>query len=245
MLVTTFVTRPYVLGTWWVMTGKEIIKKLKSLSNPENVAGMARFGINPEDTLGVSIPTLRKIAKETGKNHALALELWKSGIHEARILAAFVDDPRDVTEEQMERWVKDFDSWDVCDQVCSNLFDRTPYAYDKAMEWSRREAEFIKRAGFVMMAASSVHHKEASDHEFIKFISIIKKEAGDDRNYVRKAVNWALRQIGKRNSVLNKKAIEAAKEIQKLDSKAARWIASDAIRELTSKAVQGRLLSGN
>ena len=227
------------------MTGKEIIKKLKSLSNPENVAGMARFGINPEDTLGVSIPTLRKIAKETGKNHALALELWKSGIHEARILAAFVDNLRDVTEEQMERWVKDFDSWDVCDQVCSSLFDRTPYAYDKALEWSRREDEFIKRAGFVMMAASSVHDKEASDNKFIKFISIIKKESADDRNYVKKAVNWALRQIGKRNSVLNKKAIEAAKEIQKLDSEAARWIASDAIRELTSKAVQDRLLSGH
>ncbi|MEK7713647.1 MAG: DNA alkylation repair protein, partial [Deltaproteobacteria bacterium] len=222
------------------MNCNQIIKKLKSLKNPENVAGMARFGINPNNTYGVSIPTLRKMAKETGKDHSLAQELWASRIHEARILAGFVDDPKLVTAEQMENWVKDFDSWDICDQVCSNLFDRTPVAHKKAIEWSSREEEFVKRAGFVLMAALSVHDKRAVDDEFLIFLPIIKREATDERNYVKKAVNWALRQIGKRNSTLNKRAIEAAKEIQKLGSKSARWIASDALKELTSKAVQDR-----
>lgn len=224
------------------MNCNQIIKKLKSLKNPENVAGMARFGINPNNTYGVSIPTLRKMAKETGKDHSLAQELWASRIHEARILAGFVDDPKLVTAEQMENWVKDFDSWDICDQVCSNLFDRTSFAHKKAIEWSNREEEFVKRAGFVLMAALSVHDKRAVDDEFLIFLLIIKREATDERNYVKKAVNWALRQIGKRNSTLNKKAIETAKEIQKLDSRSARWIASDAVRELTGKSVQDNLL---
>ena len=223
------------------MNCNQIIKKLKSLKNPENVAGMARFGINPNNTYGVSIPTLRKMAKESGKDHSLAQELWASRIHEARILAGFVDDPKLVTAEQMENWVKDFDSWDICDQVCSNLFDRTPFAHKKAIEWSNREEEFVKRAGFVLMAALSVHDKKAQDDEFLIFLPIIKREATDERNYVKKAANWALRQIGKRNSTLNKKAIETAKEVQKLGSKSARWIASDAIMELTSKSVQENL----
>lgn len=224
------------------MNCNEIIKKLKSLKNPENVAGMARFGINPNNTYGVSIPTLRKMAKETGNDHSLAQELWASRVHEARILAGFVDDPKLVTAEQMENWVKDFDSWDICDQVCSNLFDKTSFAHKKAIEWSSREEEYVKRAGFVLMAALSVHDKRAVDDELLIFLPIIKREATDERNYVKKAVNWALRQIGKRNSTLNKKAIETAKEIQKLGSKSARWIASDAVRELTSKSVQDKLL---
>jgi len=224
------------------MNCNQIIKKLQSLKNPENVAGMARFGINPNNTYGVSIPTLRKMAKESGKDHSLAQELWASRIHEARILAGFVDDPKLVTAEQMENWVKDFDSWDICDQVCSNLFDRTPFAYQKAVEWSSGKEEFVKRAGFVLMAALSVHDKKAQDDEFLIFLPIIKREAADEKNYVKKAVNWALRQIGKRNSTLNKKAMETAKEIQKLGSKSARWIASDAVRELTSKSVQDKLL---
>src|SRR3990172_1499116 len=223
------------------MNCNQIIKKLQSLKNPENVAGMARFGINPNNTYGVSIPTLRKMAKESGKDQSLAQELWASRIHEARILAGFVDDPKLVTAEQMENWVKDFDSWDICDQVCSNLFDRTPFAHKKAIEWSNREEEFVKRAGFVLMAALSVHDKKAQDDEFLIFLPIIKREATDERNYVKKAANWALRQIGKRNSTLNKKAMETAKEIQKLGSKSARWIASDAVRELTSKSVQENL----
>jgi 3-methyladenine DNA glycosylase AlkD len=223
------------------MKYKEILRKLKSLSNPKAVAGMARFGINPKNTLGVSIYVLREIAGQMPKNHSLALKLWDSGIHEARILACFVDEPGKVSQKQMEKWVKDFDSWDVCDQVCGNLFDQTKFAYQKAFEWSARKEEFIKRAGFTMMAALSVHDKEAKDNTFRKFFPIIKREAVDERNYVKKAVNWALRNIGKRNLNLNSAAIKAAKEIQKNDSKTARWIASDAVRELTSEKIQKRV----
>jgi len=223
------------------MKYREIIKQLKSLSNPEAVEGMARFGINPRNTFGVSIPNLRKIAKAAGKDHKLALQLWDSGIHEARILSGFIDDPALVTLEQMEEWASDFDSWDVCDQVCSNLFDKTSYAYQKALEWAGRDKEFVKRAGFVLMASLAVHDKAAGENEFEKFLSMIKREASDGRNFVKKAVNWALRQIGKRNAYLNKLAVKTAVEIQELHSRSARWIAADAIRELESEAVQRRL----
>ena len=211
------------------------------MSNPESVAGMARFGINPENTYGISIPTLRGIAREAGRDRHLAQQLWASTVHEARILASMVDDPRAVTEEQMERWVGDFDSWDVCDQCCSNLFERTGFAYGKAVEWSSREEEFVKRAGFVLMARLAVSDKKASDERFLSFLPLILKESNDNRNFVKKAVNWALRQIGKRSSYLNQKAMETAEAIQAMDSKSARWIAADAIRELTSEAVRKRL----
>jgi len=219
----------------------DIIEKLKSLSDPEAVKGMARFGINPENTYGVSILNLRKMAKEAGKDHALARQLWTSGIHEARILASMIDAPKVVTEEQMEAWVKDFDSWDVCDQVCMNLFEKVPLAWKKITDWSEQEEEFVKRTAFALMACLAWHDKEAVDEKFIELLPVIIKGSTDERNFVRKAVNWALRNIGKRNLSLNKAAINAAKEIQRIDSKAARWIASDAIRELTSEAVQKRL----
>ncbi|MBI5236936.1 MAG: DNA alkylation repair protein [Deltaproteobacteria bacterium] len=215
----------------------EILRALKSLGNPKAVAGMARFGINPRNTCGVSIPDLRKLAKEIGKNHPLAQGLWQSGIHEARILASMVDEPDLVTERQMEKWVRDFDSWDVCDQVCMNLFEDTPFAYRKAVEWSKRKEEFVKRAGFVMMARLAVSDKTADDSAFIKFFPLIKEGASDERNFVKKAVNWALRQIGKRNWSLRPKAIRLAGEIQGVDSKSAKWIASDAIKELRKKTV--------
>jgi len=201
---------------------KSIINELKKNANPENVAGMARFGINAENALGISIPFLRDFAKQIGNDHSLAEELWSSAIHEARILAGLVDDPKMVTERQMDRWVKDFDSWDVCDQVCSSLFDKTEFAYKKAFEWSERDEEFVKRAGFVLMAALSVHDKKASDKDFEKFLPVIAREADDERNFVKKAVNWALRQIGKRNLELNKKAINYASSIQKSGSKSAK-----------------------
>ena len=223
------------------MQYNDIIQRLKSLSDPEAVKGMARFGINPENTYGVSVPDLRKIARGISTGHALAEQLWASGIHEARILASMIDRPEMVTEAQMESWVKGFDSWDVCDQCCSNLFDKTKFAYQKAAEWSKREEEFVKRAGFTLMATLAVHDKKATDEEFLKFLPIIKRESIDNRNFVKKAVNWALRQIGKRNLNLNKMAIKAAEEIQQIDSRSARWIAADAIRELTSEAVQRRL----
>ena len=219
----------------------DILDKLKALSDPKAVEGMARYGINPENTYGVSIPNLRKIARETGKNHALAQELWVSGIHEARIIASMIDDPKMATEEQLESWVKDFDSWDVCDQCCMNLFEKTGFAYRKAVEWSERDEEFVKRAGFVLMARLAVSDKKADDKQFEALLPIVRREASDNRNFVKKAVNWALRQIGKRNAILNRKAIETAEEIQKMDSRSAKWIASDAIRELTSESVQKRL----
>jgi len=223
------------------MQYENILKKLKALSNPKAVEGMARFGISPENTYGVSIPDLRKMAKEIGKDHSLALNLWDSSIHEARILASMIDDSNQVIKKQMDAWIKDFDSWDVCDQCCMNLFDKTPMAWEKAVEWTNREKEFEKRAGFSLMACLAWHNKEATDKKFLVFLPEIKREADDDRNYVKKAVNWALRNIGKRNHSLNKKAIDTAKEIQQMDSRSAKWIAFDAIRELTSEAVQERL----
>ncbi len=222
------------------MDHEEILRRLRSLSNPDAVAHMARFGINPERAYGVSIPTLRKMAKEIGKNHLLAQKLWSSGIKDARILASMIENPDEVTLEQMESWAKDFDSWDVCDQCCSNLFDKTAFAYQKAVEWSSRDQEFVKRAGFVLMACLAVHDKRAKDEEVLKFLPIIKREAVDNRNFVKKAVNWALRQIGKRNLNLNKKAVGTAKEIKQMNTKSARWVAADALRELNSDRVQGR-----
>jgi 3-methyladenine DNA glycosylase AlkD len=219
----------------------KILSRLKSMSNQENVAGMARFGINPKNTYGISIPDLRRIAKELGRNHVLALQLWRSGIHEARILASMVDDPQKVTSPQMELWVRDFDSWDICDQCCSNLFDKTTFARTKAVEWSSRKEEFVKRAAFALMAALAAHDKMADDAQFKKFLKIISLQSNDDRNFVKKAVNWALRQIGKRSNDLNRAAIATANKIQEHPSRAARWIASDALRELTSQAVQRRL----
>jgi len=220
---------------------EEIIRELKSLSNPEAVAGMARYGIEPKNAYGVSAPDLRRIAKETGNDHELALRLWKTENREARIIASMIDIPSLVSEEQMEAWVKDFNSWDVCDGVCNCLFRKTERAHKKAVEWAKRKDEFVKRAGFVLMACLAVHDKNAEDKEFIKFFPLIKKESIDARNFVKKAVNWALRQIGKRNIPLNKAAVEIAGEISEIDSKSTRWIASDALRELTGEAVQKRL----
>jgi 3-methyladenine DNA glycosylase AlkD len=216
------------------MKYEEVIEHLKAHSSPSAVEGMARFGINPTNTLGVPIPIIRKMAKEIGRDHSLAHELWGTGIHEARILAAMVDNPEEVSPRQMEDWVNDFDSWDVCDQVCSNLFDRTSVAHQKAMEWSSRKEEFVKRAGFALMASLAVHDKNASNSEFQKFLPLIERESTDDRNFVRKAVNWALRQIGKRNATLNRLALKTARQIQETDSRSAKWIAADAIRELTN-----------
>jgi 3-methyladenine DNA glycosylase AlkD len=209
------------------------------MANSANVEGMARFGISSKNTLGISVPALRKMARDIGRSHTLAQELWSSEIHEARLLAGFIDEPDKVTQEQMEEWAAGFDSWDVCDQVCSNLFDKTPFAYGKAVEWSGRQEEFVKRAGFVLMAALAVHDKKAPDEKLAAFLPLIFRESKDERNFVRKAVNWALRQIGKRNSNLHGKALKTAEEILTLDSKSARWVANDAIRELEKKAFQG------
>jgi 3-methyladenine DNA glycosylase AlkD len=220
---------------------EEVLKKLKAKSKPDQLEGMARYGMTVENRLGVSVPDMRKIAKEAGRDHQLALALWKAGITEAMVVASMVDVPEEVTEEQMEEWVKDFNSWDVCDQVCMNLFEKTPLAWKKVLDWSRREEEFVKRAAFALIACLAWHNKEAPDEEFIRLIPVIKEGTTDERNFVKKAVSWALRNIGKRNPNLNTVAIQAAKEIKDMDSKSARWIASDAIRDLTSDVAQRRL----
>src|SRR3989304_9461228 len=220
---------------------EEILKQLKSLSNPVAVSGMALYGINSKNNYGVSIPLLRRIAKQVGSDHVLAEQLLDSEVHDAQILASLIDNPRQVTSEQMDRWVYDFDSWDVCDQCCSNLFDKTVFAYNKALIWCQSDKEFVKRAGFVLMAALAVHDKKTKDEAFLPFLEALKVGAYDDRNFVKKAVNWALRQIGKRNNNLNEKALETARAIREIDSKSAKWISSDATRELTSESVQKRL----
>ena len=224
------------------ISAEVIVEQLRAAESPKDKEGMARFGIKTDNAFGVSVNVLRDMAKAIGTDHELALELWETGIHEARILAGIVDDPAMITEDQMDRWVADFDSWDVCDQCCFNLFDRTPFAYSKAIGWAGDEREFVRRAGFVMMATLAVHDKKAGNEAFEQFYPLIKKYAADDRNFVRKAVNWALRSIGKHNMALNQSAIATAREVQAIDSKAARWIAADALRELQSDKVQERLL---
>ena len=229
-----------------------LLEELRSRAEPGNVEGMARFGISAEGTLGVSMPVVRELARDAKRRlgrgvatarHTLAVDLWDSRIHEARILAALVDDPSRVDSEQMDRWALDLDSWDVCDQLCGSLFDKTPLAWDKAVEWSSRPEEFVKRAGFVLMTQLAVHDKRAPDNAFRPFFPLIERECTDERHYVKKAVNWALRQIGKRSAGLRTEAIAVAERILagKVDSAAARWIARDALRELTSEPVTARL----
>jgi len=223
------------------MNSKQIIKRLKSMGDAERKAGMAGFGISTEKALGIRVPELRTLAGEIGKNHEIALELWASGIHEARLLAGMIDEPKKVTEQQMDAWVAEFDSWDICDQACSNLFDKTPYAYDKIHQWAEREEEYVRRAAFALLAAKAVHDKKASDGVFSAFLPLIEKHCDDERNFVRKAVNWALRQIGKRNLNLNALAVKSAHRISRQLTKSARWIAADALRELESDKVRERL----
>ena len=238
------------------MNCEEIIKKLEALKNPKNVEGMARFGIRPlTKVYGVSIPELRKIAKIIGKNHKLALKIWDSKIHEARILAGMIAVPEEMTISQIKKWVGGFDSWDVCDQVCMNLFSKSIAARNQISKFAESKEEFVKRTAFALVAALSVHDKKMEDKDFIEFFPLIKKAATDKRNFVKKAVNWALRQIGKRNKKLNKEAIEVAREILQLSQKiyphtkvsaetydvGAKWIANDAIRELVSLNVQKKL----
>ena len=216
------------------------VRELRALGEQRNINGMARFGIRAKIVYGVGKPKMDQLGRRIGRDHALALELWDTGVHDARILAGMIDEAAKVTPAQMERWVRDFDNWDVCDGTCCHLFAHTDGAWKKAVAWSRRKPEFEKRAGFALMAYLAVHDKTAKDAEFLPLLPLIRREAGDERNFVRKAVNWALRGIGKRNLRLNREAIRAAERIRKQDSPAARWIAADALRELKSSAVQAR-----
>ena len=216
---------------------KEILEELERRKSEENIEGKKRFGIISEHMYGIRIPELRELAKYYRFNHDLALELWKTKVHECMIMASYIDHPKEVTLLQREEWVRDFRSWDICDQVCGNLFDRTPFAFVKAEEWVKREEEFIKRAGFVLMATLSVHAKSRNEEDFFPFFDLIAEYGNDDRNFVKKAVNWAIRQMGKRSLVLHKKALEVSGALATQGKTAGKWIASDALRELNSERV--------
>jgi 3-methyladenine DNA glycosylase AlkD len=218
-----------------------VLRTLERMADPSRLAGMRRFGIDTTDALGISVTELRSVARTIGHDHRLAGALWRSGIHETRMLASMVDEPERVTPGQMDRWIAQVRSWDLCDGLCGNLFDRTPYWFDKAVEWSRREPEFTKRAGFALMAWAAVHRKDEPDERFERFLPLIEEQATDGRNYVKKAVSWALRQIGKRGPALHPRAVSTAHRILELDDRTARWIARDALRELESDEVRDRL----
>jgi 3-methyladenine DNA glycosylase AlkD len=220
---------------------KEILEKLKSKSRKDQLKGMARYGININKRLGVSIPNIRKIAKEFGQNHEIALDLWETGYADARITAAIIDEPEKVTENQMDEWVKTIDSWDVCDQVCMNLFDKTPYSWKKIIDWSKSNEEFVKRTAFSLLACLAWHDKNADDSKFLKYFPLIKKNAIDERNYVKKAISWSIRHIGKRNLNLHKAALNLANELKKIENKTAQWIGSDVIRDLNSDSTKRKL----
>ncbi len=222
----------------------EVLARLQAQARPENVALMARFGVVPRHALGLSTPALQKLAREVKRDHTLAQQLWGAGVHEAFTLAALVDDPRQVTEAQMERWVSQLYSWDICDVLCQRLFSYTPYAAAKAAAWSRRPEEYVRRAGFVLMAALALKGHATPDKQLLPFLPLIRRGAADERNFVKKAVSWALRGIGKRNAVLNQAATQVARELAGAESRSARWVGHDALRELTSAAVQARLADG-
>jgi len=228
-----------VAGLAW--TCARCLAELRKLGTKKNVEGMARFGIVAKNVYGVSKPKMDILARQIGKDHELALALWDSSVHDAKILAGMIDEPAKVTAAQMNRWVRDFDNWDTCDGTCCHLFVFADAAWSRAVEWTRRSHEFQKRAGFALIAYLAYRDKQATDAQFKKVLPILLREAHDDRNFVRKAVNWALRNIGKRNLALNRAAIETAEKMTKLDSRSSRWIAADALRELKSDAVQARL----
>ena len=218
-----------------------VIAQLRSIADPSRKPGIARVGITVDRALGVSITTLRRVAVAHRADHELALGLWATEIHEARILASMIDDPRRVTRAQMEDWAADFDSWDLCDQVCNNLFSAVRSAGATARAWCRRDEEYVRRAAFAIVAAQAVHDRDRDDEYFAAWLPRIRRAAADDRNLVKKAVNWALRQIGKRNLALRDAAIAEAEGLLELESRSARWIARDALRELRSDAVAERL----
>jgi 3-methyladenine DNA glycosylase AlkD len=220
---------------------KRVVAELRRFSEKRNIEGMVRFGIRAKKVLGVSKPRIDELARKIGRNHALALRLWETGIHDARILAGMIAEKERVTAALMDRWVKHFDSWDICDGTCCHLFVFAEPAWTRAFAWSTRKEEFQKRAGFALAAYLAVHDKTAPNAVFQKYLQVIEREAEDDRNFVRKAVNWALRNIGKRNIKLNRDAIRVAEKLRRRDSRAARWIAADALRELRSRAIQRRL----
>ncbi len=226
-----------------MQSAEGVMARLRALANPKSVAGMAHFGIATDGRYGLSVPTMRAVAKEIGRNHTLALDLWETGQSEARAIACMIADPAKMTSAQADRWARGIDSWDICDGFAYDLISRTPMRWSKPAVWARSKHEFVRRAAFALIAGLAVHDKAAQDSDFSPMLDLINDATADDRNFVKKAVNWALRQIGKRNLALNRRAIVTAREIQRIDARAARWIAADALRELQSDAVQARLRS--
>jgi len=219
----------------------DVMRRLEAMGDPKLAKGMERFGVSSHRALGIRVPALRALAKDLRTDHDLALALWATGVHEARLLAPMVAEAAMVTEELADAWVGDLDAWDVCDGLCFEILRHTPFARSKALEWAESEEEYVKRAGFALMAGIAIADKEAPDEAFFAFLEAIEREAGDDRHFVKKAVNWALRQTGKRNAALNRRALAAARRLRKSPSRAARWVGADAERELASEAVQRRL----
>jgi 3-methyladenine DNA glycosylase AlkD len=220
---------------------KAILDELRSLGSEENRAGMARFGINTDTAYGIPMTVLRPIARRYRRDHDLAVALWQTGQHEARILAAMIDDPQKVTRRQVDSWAADFDSWDLCDQACGRLFALTPFVNAKVVRWAKDKREFVRRAAFALIAGYTVHAKRVADAEFIAFLPLIEAAATDPRNFVRKAVNWALRQIGKRSPTLHAPALAVAKRLAASEDRTARWIGKDAVRELTDPDQRQRI----
>lgn len=223
------------------MNQQDVINHLFSIADSSRLDKMKRFGIDTTLAIGISVTDLRKFSRKIGRDHELALSLWNTTIHEARMLAALIDDPKQVGKQQMDTWIEDVHSWDLCDHCCYTLFDKTEFACQKIREWSNRRAEFVKRAAFSLIAALATHDKKAKDALFEQFFPIIIRESTDERKYVKKAVNWALRNIGKRNHYLNEKALETAQNMLKKNDKTSQWIAKDAIKELRSEKVQKRI----
>jgi 3-methyladenine DNA glycosylase AlkD len=222
-------------------TADQVVAKLKALENPATLAGKAHFGIDVSKALGLSMPQIRGIAKQIIKDHALAEAMWQADIHETRLIASMIDIPIEVSEDQMERWVIGFNSWDICDQTCGELFDRTPFTTNKIHEWAPREEEFVKRAAFALIAWQAVHNKKMPDEDFLEYLPVIQQASDDPRNFVKKAVNWALRQMGKRSVFLHAPALALAERLAASDDKTARWIGKDAAKELSSDKIRKRL----
>lgn len=211
---------------------QETLAWLERRGTRKNRNGMARYGIVAKKAFGVSVAALRDRAKRLGKNHDLALALWETGWYEARMLAAFVDEPSRVTPAQMDRWARDFDNWAVCDHACFHLFDKTPHAFTRIHKWAPRKEEFVKRAAFALLASVALHDKTAPDAPFVKCLPLVEKAAADDRNFVKKGVSWALRGIGQRNAALRVKARALARRLIESPSQSAQWTGRDVLRGL-------------
>ncbi len=219
----------------------EVLNWLKAKGTQRTVLGMARYGLTAKQAFGVPMGTLLSLAKRLGTDHGLSLALWKSGVYEARLLAALVGDPARVTGRQMDAWAGSFENWGDCDTVCFKLFDQTPLAWAKAPRWSTSPRELVKRGGFVLMACLAAHDKEAPAEKFLPFLPMIEKGAQDERNFVKKGVSWALRMIGRRSLPLNRAALAVAKRLASAADQSPRWVGKDALRELASAKVQAQL----